>query len=70
MCKIAILTRCATKNDRIRVLDDSLIMPISESLVNQDQKTSCTWGYSYIDSATPNFLMMIGIKFQAMDICV
>ena len=36
-------TRCATKNDRIRVLGDNLIVLISESLVNQDQKTSCTW---------------------------
>jgi hypothetical protein len=38
------ITRCATKNDRIRVPEDNLILPISESLVNQDQKTSCTWG--------------------------
>jgi hypothetical protein len=35
-------TRCATKNDRIRVLDDNLMVLISESLANQDQKTSCT----------------------------
>ena len=36
------ITRCATKNDRIRVLDDNLMVLISESLANQDQKTSCT----------------------------
>jgi hypothetical protein len=41
---ILLITRCATKNDRIRVLGDNLIVLISESLVNQDQKTSCTWG--------------------------
>ncbi|MFM7439803.1 MAG: Uma2 family endonuclease, partial [Snowella sp.] len=42
-------TRCATKNDRIRVPNDNLILLIPESLVNQDQKTSCTWGYYYPD---------------------
>ena len=39
------ITRCATKNDRIRVLDDNLMVLISESLANQDQKTSCTSRY-------------------------
>ncbi|MFM7573589.1 MAG: ParA family protein, partial [Snowella sp.] len=29
-------TRCATKNDRIRVPNDNLILLIPESLVNQD----------------------------------
>jgi hypothetical protein len=42
--KLPVNTRCATKNDRIRVPDDNLILLIPESLVNQDQKTSCTWG--------------------------
>lgn len=31
-----LITRCATKNDRIRVPEDTLPLLISESLVNQD----------------------------------
>ena len=48
MKEIGIDTRCATKNDRIRVLDDNLMVLISESLANQDQKTSCTSRYSLL----------------------
>ncbi|MFM6320805.1 MAG: hypothetical protein ACKPGT_01550 [Microcystis sp.] len=33
---VGYLTRCATKNDRIRVPEDTLSLLISESLVNQD----------------------------------